>query len=123
MPELPRSSRYVVTPDVVLEEAERADLVERLNVAYADGLIAADAYERHLDRLFAAQKLGEVAAVVAELPVKPTHDTPAVVPVGAGKPGELAPIKSPAQSRGLMVALGGLGAGALLLLVVLLVLL
>lgn len=123
MPELPRSSRYLATPDAILAEAERTELVERLNAAYADGLIKADDYEQHLDRLFSAQKLGEVAPVVAELPVKPTHDTPAVVPVGAGKPGELAPIRPPSQSRGLMLALGGVGLSALLLLVVLLILL
>lgn len=123
VPDLPRSSRYVATPDAVLAEAERTELVERLNAAYADGLISADDYERHLDTLFAARTLGEVAPVVTVLPGKTTHETPAVVAVGSGKPGELEPLRPPARLRATMTALGVTAAALLAVVVVLLVLL
>lgn len=120
MPELSRSSRFVATPHVALTEAERTDLVERLNGAYAEGLVSAEDYGRDLDRLFSAQTLGDVAPVVALLPAKATHEVPAVVGVGEGKPGELAPIAAPFQARGALVTLGAIGGVVLVLLLVLL---
>ncbi|MFV0452787.1 MAG: DUF1707 domain-containing protein [Propioniciclava sp.] len=119
MPELPRSSPYVSTPEAPLGEEERSGLVERLNAAYTDGTIPAHDYEQYLDLLFAATTLGEVAAVVAQLPVRPTHDTPAIVGVGEGRPGELAPLRSAVQPRVLLAAAAGVG----LLIVILVVLL
>lgn len=77
MPELPRSSKYVSTPDAPLDEAERNRLIARLNEAYGDGKVAADAYRAHLDTLFSASRLGEVAGIVAELPPwRPTTHPP-----------------------------------------------
>ncbi|MFV0406190.1 MAG: DUF1707 domain-containing protein [Propioniciclava sp.] len=122
MPELPRSSRYVATPGATLNEAERADLVERLNAAYAAGAIPAEAYEQHLDALFSASTLGEVAPVVSLLPTKPTHKTPEAVPVGEGQPGELAPLRSPRQLPWLAPVLGAVAVAVLVLVILLIVL-
>jgi len=123
MPELPRSSKYVSTPDAPLDEAERNRLIARLNEAYGDGKVAADAYRAHLDTLFSASRLGEVAGIVAELPPLATHDTPAIVPVGSGQPGELTPSGGPRPFPVLMTVMVGAAAAMALLGVVILVLL
>lgn len=114
----------MTSPDSVLKEGERATLVERLNAAFAAGGIPTEEYEHHLDTLFRAGTLGEVAPVVRVLPPVATHATPAIVPVGEGRPGELPDLRSPfdpaARSRALVV--GGAAAGLLVVILVSLVL-
>lgn len=115
MPELSRSSKYLSTPDAPLGDDERNRLTSRLNDAYAAGAVSGDAYRAHLDTLFAATRLGDVAPVVADLPAVATHDTPAIVGQGPGEPGELAP----ASPRPWPVVLGVLlGATAVAVIVV-----
>lgn len=115
MPELPRSSKYVSTPHKALDEEERNRLVARLNEGYSDGVVSEDDYPVHLDTLFSATTLGEVAPVVAALPPVATHDVPALVEAGSGQPGELTPIGAPKPlTQFLLIGVGGV---ALLLLI------
>jgi hypothetical protein len=55
------------------------------------------------------------------LPAIPTHNVPAIVEAGGGRPGELTVARAP-SNRGVMIALG-LGGTAVVALVVLLILL
>jgi hypothetical protein len=118
--DLPISSPYRSTPDAAVSEAERDQLSTRLNAAFEAGTLDADEYRVRLDRLFAAQRLGELVPVVEGLPPQQTYATPALVASTGGRPGELAPARD--ARRLSLVAVGGV-AGALLLLAILLVLL
>lgn len=119
VPELPRSSKYVATPDAELGEAERNTLVSRLNQAFSAGIVDETAYRAHLDTLFAAKRLGDVAGVVAILPAIATHDVPAVIETGRTAPGDLAPARSPKPLTTLLLIAGG-GVALMLLVVVVL---
>ncbi|MFT3875576.1 MAG: DUF1707 domain-containing protein [Propioniciclava sp.] len=117
MAELPRSSKYRATPGAPLPEDERARLIERLNAAYERGEVSADDYRPYLDAVFAASTLGEVAEVVEALPPVTTHEVPAIVPVGQGAPGELAPAR-PVGRR--LTAAAGIAAAVLITTIVIL---
>ena len=121
MAELSRSSKYRSQPNAPLGDEERNDLVERLNKAYSDGVVAPDDYPRLLDVVFGATTLGQVAEVVEALPGVATHDVPAIVESGQGRPGELEPGRRPSASVVAKVAAGG-AVALVVLLVVLLVL-
>lgn len=123
MRELPRSSKYVSSPDAPLDEAERNRLIARLNAAYGDGAVSADAYRAHLDTLFSASRLGEVVHVVEDLPPAATHGTPDIVEVGSGQPGELEPAAGPRPLPLLMTVMVGAAAAMALIVVVIVVLL
>jgi Domain of unknown function (DUF1707) len=117
---LPISSPYRSTPDVPVSEVERNQLSARLNDAYSDGAIDADAYRDRLDRLFAAQKLGDLVPVVDGLPPLQTYVSPAIVAGQGGEPGQLT------QSRnagGLAVVAVGVLVGVILLIAILLLIL
>ncbi len=118
--DLPISSPYRSTPTRPVDDAERERLSARLNAAFEAGSLDQDEYGARLDRLFAAQTLGELVPVVEGLPPLPTHDAPALVTQGEGRPGELTPARS---GRGLSVVVVAAIAGAILLLAVLLLLL
>ena len=118
MTELPRSSKYRATPGAPLGEDERARLVERLNAAYEQGDVPADDYQPYLGMLFAASTLGEVALVVEALPPVATHEVPAIVAAGDGRPGELAETRRPAPAL-----IAGLGIGTAVLITVIVILL
>lgn len=118
MSNLPISSKYRSTPDAPVSDAEREALVARLNAAFEAGRLDAEGYRGHLDRVFAATRLGELVPVVESLPPSPTHGVPDIVGVGAGVPGELTPARQP-SGRMLLTA----GATVLTALVVVLVLL
>ncbi|WP_282005196.1 DUF1707 domain-containing protein [Propioniciclava sinopodophylli] len=123
MAELPRSSKYRATPGAPLSDDERNRLVERLNAAFERGEVSPDDYPRLLDALFGATTLGEVVPVVEAVPGVATHDVPAIVEQGVGRPGELS---EPIQPSGALVAkviAGGVVAAVLLLVVVLALLL
>ena len=117
--DLPISSPYRSTPALPVDEAERNRLSSRLNAAFEAGTIDADDYQVRLDRLFAAQTLGELVPVVQGLPPLATYDAPALVASTGGRPGELAPARS---GNGLTVVTVAGIAGAVLLVALLLIL-
>jgi len=119
MSELPRASKYRATPQAEVTDAERERLLGRLNDAFSAGAVAERDYARFLDTVFAARTLGELVDVVEALPAEPTHETPDIVAVGEGRPGELAEARAPG-GRALAVVVGlGLVAVVLLLILVL----
>jgi hypothetical protein len=118
--DLPISSPYRSTPALPVDDDERNRLSSRLNAAYEAGSLDADEYRSRLDRLFAAQTLGELVPVVSGLPPLATYDAPALVASTGGRPGELAPARS---GNGLTVLTVGGIAGAVLLVVLLLIVL
>lgn len=118
MSNLPISSKYRSTPDAPVTDAEREALVVRLNAAYEAGKLDDDAYRGHLDRVFAASRLGELVGVVEALPPSPTHGVPAIVAAGTSAPGELTPSRQPTGR--LLVTVGATAAVALVVLLVLL---
>lgn len=121
MSNLPISSKYRSQPALPIDDVEREDLVARLNQAFSDGSVGQDDYRTLLDRVFGARTLGELVPVVEALPVKPTHDSPAIVAqTGGPPPGELTPAVN--ATRAGLATLGVAGAGLLLLLLLLLVL-
>jgi len=101
-----------------VSEAERNQLTTRLNDAYTEGKLDADDYHARLDRLYAAQKLGELVPVVEGLPPLRTYSNPVGVESGGGEPGTLAPARS---GTGLTLVTGGMLLAALVVLVILLV--
>jgi hypothetical protein len=118
--DLPISSPYRSTPTLPVDDDERNRLSSRLNAAFEAGSLDADEYRSRLDRLFAAQTLGELVPVVSGLPPLVTYDAPALVASTGGRPGELAPARS---GNGLTVLTVGGIAGAVLLVVLLLIIL
>jgi hypothetical protein len=87
--ELPISSPYRSTPDALVSETERDQLSTRLNDAFSAGTLEADDYQARLDRLFAAQRMGDLVPVVQGLPPLRTYQTPSIVASGTGEPGVL----------------------------------
>ncbi len=122
MSEVPISSPYRSTPDAAVTEEERNRLSARINAAFTDGVIDGDSYRERLDRLFAAQKLGELLPVVEGLPPLVTHNLPAIVGEDAGgQPGELAAARSGTNLT--LVAGAAIGAVVLLIAILLVILL
>lgn len=120
MSNLPISSKYRSTPDKPVSDDEREQLVARLNQAFADGAMDADAYQALLDRTFTARTLGELVPVVEVLPPVATYAEPGVV-AQSGRPGELSEPRRP--NTALVAAAVGIGVVALVVLAVLLMLL
>jgi hypothetical protein len=103
MSELPISSKYRSTPDAPVTDGEREQLTRRLNDAFAAGKLDQNAYSSHLDRLYAAQRLGELVPVVENLPAVPAYNDPEVVQQASdGRPGEVSPAR-PANRLALAV--------------------
>jgi hypothetical protein len=118
--ELPLSSPYRSTPDAAVSEAERNQLSTRLNAAFEAGTLDADEYRVRLDRLFAAQRLGELVPVVEGLPPQQTYATPALVTGTGGRPGELAPARNAAGPALVVVVVVAVSVLVLAILLVLL---
>lgn len=122
MRELPRSSKYVSSPDAPLDEAERNRLIARLNAAYGDGAVSADAYRAHLDTLFSASRLGRSSTSWRTCrpprPTAPRHRRSRVGPTG-----ELEPAAGPRPLPLLMTVMVGAAAAMALIVVVIVVLL
>lgn len=119
MSNLPISSKYRSLPDQPITEAEREDLARRLNEEFAKGKIDQDDYRSLLDVVFAARTNGDLLPVAEALPVKATHNQPAIV-AQTGEPGQLSESRGPANKLALAaVAGGGLLAVLLVLLLVL----
>jgi Domain of unknown function (DUF1707) len=117
---LPISSPYRSKPDAPVTDAERDRLNARLNAAYTAGTLEQEDYQRRLDLLFAAQRLGELVPVVEGLPPLPTHSSPAIVETSSGQPGELSESRPPGRLTAIVV--GGV-AVAIVLIAILLVIL
>lgn len=120
MSELPISSPYRSKPAEPVSDDERDRLSRRLNAAFTDGALTQEDYQARLDRLFAAQQLGELVPVVQGLPPLQTYDNPAIVDSGSGRPGELAEAKS--GNRMAVIAVGVV-VGVVALIAILLVIL
>jgi len=121
MSNLPISSPYRSTPEAPVTEAERDQLSSRLNTAFTDGRLDDDDYQARLDRLFAAEKLGELVPVVEGLPPLQTYGSPAMVASTGGEPGQLTEARP--GSRFTVVAVGVLAAVALVVVLILVFLL
>lgn len=88
MSELPISSPYRSSPQAPVTESERNQLSARLNAAYEAGALDSDDFSSRLDRLFAAQRMGELVPVVEGLPPLSTYEGPAFG-AGSSEPGQL----------------------------------
>jgi hypothetical protein len=102
--ELPISSPYRSSPNAPVTENERTRLSTRINDAFSDGKIDEEDYRGRLDRLFAAQTLGELIPVVDGLPPMQTYASPDIVASQPGEPGQLTPSRNAAS-----LALVGVG--------------
>jgi Domain of unknown function (DUF1707) len=118
---LPISSPYRSKPDAPVTDAERDRLNARLNAAFTAGTLDEEDYHARLDRLFAAQRLGELVPVVEGLPPLPTYSSPAIVASSAGQPGELSVARPPGRLTAVVV--GGVAVAVLLIAILLVVLL
>jgi hypothetical protein len=117
---LPISSPYRSKPDAPVTDAERDRLNARLNAAYTEGKLEQEDYQKRLDILFAARRLGELVPVVEGLPPLPTHSSPAIVAGAGGQPGELSEARPPGRLTALVV--GGVAAAILIIAILLVVL-
>ncbi len=121
MSELPISSPYRSTPQAPVSEAERNQLSARLNAAYEAGALESDDFASRLDRLFAAQRMGELLPVVEGLPPLSTYDGPAFGDGGgAGAPGQLSTSRSATR---LTIGVVAVLVGVVLLIAILLLIL
>jgi hypothetical protein len=120
MTELPISSKYRSTPEVPVSADERDQLTQRLNDAFAAGRLEQSDYSTRMDRLYAAEKLGELVPVVEGLPAQQVSNDPAMAKQGAGAPGELAPSRD--ARRLSLVAIGAVAAIVILLAILLVIL-
>lgn len=120
MSELPISSPYRSTPEAPVTDQLRNQLSDQLNTAFTDGSIDADDFRKRLDRLFAAQQMGELVPVVTGLPALRTYEDPAIVASAGGQPGELA---QPRDATRLALIAGGVFVGIIALIAILLVIL
>ena len=116
------SSRYRSTPNEPVTEEERNRLSAQLNEAYEKGEIDQVTYGELLDQVFGAQKLGDLIGPVEALGKPATYDVPAhVEQAPQGRPGELAPARTPAARSQLMVV-GGVSVAVLLAVILVLIL-
>ena len=120
MSELPISSPYRSTPEAPVSDQLRNQLSAQLNTAYTDGTIGADDFRDRLDRLFAAERLGELVPVVTGLPPLQTYADPALVASAGGRPGELA---EPRDATRPALVTGGVVVGVVVLIAILLLIL
>ncbi|HET9871978.1 MAG TPA: DUF1707 domain-containing protein [Propionibacteriaceae bacterium] len=120
MSDLPISSPYRSTPDASVSDDERNRVSSQLNAAFTEGTIDSDDYHARLDRLFAAQRLGELVPVVEGLPPLQTYQNPSIISTGGGEPGHLAEAKTGTR---LTVVTVGVLAGVILVIALLLVVL
>lgn len=122
MSELPISSPYRSTPDAPVTEFERNTLNARLNAAFEAGSLDSDDFAARLDRLFAAQRMGELVPVVQGLPPLPTYEGPTFGDAsGTGVPGQLSDSRS--ATRMTLAIIAVLVAVVLLIAILLIVLL
>jgi len=88
----PVEAEYAHDASSEVTTADRDDLSNRLNDAFAGGALTMEDYQTRLNALFQATKRGELVPVIQGLPAQYRSNEPAVGGDQAGKPGELAPI-------------------------------
>lgn len=121
MSNLPISSKYVSSPELPVDADEREAMVARVNAAYESGQLDEFDYRAYLDIAFGAKTLGQLRPVAEGVPALPTYATPGNIERASATPGEVSPSKAP--SGRLVGMIAGVGALALLALVIVLVLL
>ncbi len=100
--ELSPSSKYVVSPNAPVDEAERASLSDRLATEFEAGRLQHDQYAKLLDELYEARTQGELVPVVKAVP-DAVAQTPAIVGTSGGRPGDLAPISNRSALPAVMI--------------------
>jgi len=114
---LPVELSYAHDPTGEVTPADRDDLSNRLNGAFAAGDIDMENYQTRLNALFQATKRGELVPVMQGLPAQYSTSLPVLGGDQPARPGELEPI-GPAP-KGLVLA--GVGAGILMVVLIVLV--
>jgi len=114
---LPLEYEFSHDHDSDVTAADRDDLSDRLNQAFADGHLTVADYQARLTALFAAKKRADLVPVLQGLPGQYRSTEPALAGEQIASPGQVQPLR-PAP-RALIVA----GVGAAVVLVVLIVLL
>jgi len=112
----PVEAEYAHDASSEVTTADRDNLSNRLNDAFAGGALTMEDYQTRLNALFQATKRGELVPVVQGLPAQYRSNEPAVGGDQPGKPGELAPI-GPAPRNLVLVGLGGAAILVVLILV------
>lgn len=116
---LPPSSKYVQRPNDPVDEAERDSMTARLNAAFSDGRLSHEEYVDAMELLYSATTLGALAPVAERLPA-PAAEVPAIVAQAGPVAGS---VNEPRNLSAVAVAGALLGAGLLIALLVLLVML
>jgi len=116
----PVETEYAHDASSEVTPADRDDLSNRLNDAYAGGALTMEDYQTRLNALFQATKRGELVPVIQGLPAQYRSNEPAVGGDQPGQPGQLEPI-GPAPRK--LVQAMVIGGGALVVLIILAVLL
>lgn len=120
---LPISSKYRSRPNDPVPDQERQQLSSQLNDAFASGDLSQEQFDAHLDTIFHAKTLGELVPVVETLGKPPTHAVPEIVQQNTDlAPGEVGEITPPSGKTQLAVVGGLVGAGLLLVIIVVLAL-
>lgn len=120
--ELPPSSRYVARASEPVTDADRTEINTWLNDAFSAGTLDEQTFQHHLDALYAATTLGDLAPVVADLPARATHNVPQNIEQSTAAPGELTPSR-PMSGRTMATLVGGGGLVVVLLIIILAILL
>jgi len=112
---LPIETEYAHDATSEVTAADRDDLSNRLNDAFAGGALTMEDYQTRLNALFQATKRGELVPVVQGLPAQYRSTDPALGGDQPAPPGQVAPL-APAP-RSLVMA----GIGAVIVVVVLVI--
>ncbi len=124
MSNLPISSKYVSRPNDSVTDADRNDITEQLNEAFAEGKIEAYDYQDLLEKIYNAETLGELQPVVAKLPVRATFDEPEIVKQNTTRPpGEVSTINPGVMAMSTKLAAGFAVLGLILVVVLIIMLL
>jgi len=118
---LPVETEYAHDPSSEVTSADRDDLSNRLNDAFAGGALTMEDYQTRLNMLFQATKRGDLVPVVQGLPAQYRTNEPAVGGDQPGQPGELAPIGPAPRKLVQAMVIGGVVLVVLILLAVLLI--
>lgn len=117
--ELPISSKYRSRPDDPVPEAERRQLGERLNDAYARGELGTEEFNRHLDAIMGARRLGDLVSAVEALGKPDTYAEPDIVRQDTAlAPGETGEIATPGKRAQLAVVGAIVGLAVVIVLIV-----
>jgi len=113
---LPVETEYAHDASSEVTSADRDDLSNRLNDAFAGGALTMEDYQTRLNALFQATTRGQLVPVMQGLPAQYRTDDPAVGGDQPGQPGQLAPI-GPAPRKLVQAVIAAVVVVALLVLV------